>query len=387
VEYDARQLSMRLSFSCSLHPEHALLYHPVSPPPRSSSVNKTVSSPDATLPTSSSSPNSSFRAITSPSDAYFCDAVISPYCMSHDLNKHLRPVYACSHCNYRLCLPCYRWYLLDSFSRLRASLSYEAADAKVEALMREWRRSRGEDQRAITNSDVMARKEGQWLSNRRQGWYIAGASAVLAVALINAMLTLPDNGVAAGPLLNVVLILIAALCVALAASSLCNFVVSSQRRCAAHYRAIDALYLDPTLAFFFQTVKPSPLPLSAITPKQRDRISDIYSHQVAVRTTQRNATSYSLLAVLLLFAASGLFVAGASYLFISVLCSLSMYQFESACEVRSGVPVAVLLFAVVVWTLWVQVVSRAWRWLLRVKRRVEMHRREERQRTKWQRRE
>ena len=374
VEYDAQQLGMRLCMPCSLHPEHPLIYHAISPPP------------PVHLPERKPSGSSSFRPAPSLSDRYFCDAVLSPHCMSHDLNKHLRPVYACPHCNFRLCLPCYRWYLLDHFSRLRASLSYEAADERISEWMREYKTSRGEDSRAIAYSELMSRQEPQWEHKRRFAYWIAGVSTLLCFVLVNAMITMQDSSIAY-PLLNVVLILIGSISASILSQSLAAYSLSSHQRCVTHYRAIDSLYLDPSLAFFFHTAKTQPIPISAITPKQRDKLSDVYNHHANVIGLQRHTLVSTLLSLVMLLCGVGLLIAGVVVLLIQVICELGVYGAVDGCAVRAGVPSAVLLFAVLMWSLWVELVRRGWTTLTTTTNEWSQYRREERQRTKWQRRE
>ena len=382
VEYDASALSLRLVTPCSLHAEHVLIYHAISPPPPLTLPSR---KPSAGSPSSSSNANT-IRLQPTLTDRYFCDAVLSPFCMSHDLNKHLRPVYACPHCNFRLCLPCYRWYLLDHFSRLRSSMSYEAADERIELLMREYNRTRAEDNRAIAYSEVMFRREAQWEDKRRSGHLVAGVSTLLAIVLVNAVLTMTDAGVAY-QLLNVLLILIGALTAALAASSLSAYALRSHQRCLAHQKTIDGLYLDPSLSYFFHTPRTSPIPIAAVTPKQRDRLSDIYHHHNQVLQLQTTVLRSTWLALALLIAGCGLLVSGVVVLLIDVVCGLQVYDGVEWCEVRAGVPVAVLLMAVLMWGLWLDAIARGWTWLRRTGEGIRMHRREERQRTKWQRRE
>ena len=378
VEYDARQLGMRLSTPCSLHPDHPLIYHAISPPPP-------VHLPQR-KPSGGAAGSSAAKPAPALTDRYFCDAVLSPYCMSHDLNKHLRPVYACPHCNYRLCLPCYRWYLLDHFSRLRSSMSYEAADERIEMLMVEYRRSRQADAQAMAYSEVMSRREATWEEKRRYAHWVAVASALLAIVLINAMLTMADAGVAYA-LLNVVLILIGAITGGMGSASLSAYCTRAHRRCIAHYRTIDSLYLDPTLAFFFHTQRAQAIPIAAVTPKQRDRLSDVYSHHASVIGLQRAVLRATLASLLLLVCASGLLVAGVVVLIIQVVCELQVYQGVGVCQVRAGVPVAVLLFVVLMWTFWIELLGRVFEWMRRTRDEWKMYAKEERQRTKWQRRE
>jgi hypothetical protein len=187
--------------------------------------------------------------------------------------------------------------------------------------------------------------------------------------------------------MNVIVILVASAAASLAAFSLSRHIQQSQQRFSLHHRAIDAVYNDPALAYFFAQNRPKPLPLTALTPRQRDRISDLYSHQVSVLVTQSNTVYYRWLFLLLCFMSSGLMIGGVVYLFISVLCSLTEYGDWTECQVRTAVPVAVLLFVVVIWRLWLQLIARLWGVVLRERNRSDMYRREERHRTKWQRRE
>ena len=376
VEYDAATLGLRLVIPCSLHPDHPLIYHAISPPPP---VTLPSHKPSAGSPTAS-------RALPAVTDRYFCDAVLSPYCMSHDLNKHLRPVYCCPHTNYRLCLPCYRWYLLDHFSRLRSSMSYEAADERIVLLMKEYNRTRTEDKRAIAYSDVVYRKEAQWEDKRRQGHLVAAVSTLLAIVLVNAVITMTDASVAY-QLLNVILVLVASLAAALGSSSLTSYALRSNQRCLAHQRSIDALYLDPSLSFFFHTSRTSSIPIAAVTPKQRDRLGDIYHHHSAVIGLQSTVLRASAASLLLLLCGCGLLVSGVVVLLIDVVCGLQVYEGVQWCEVRTGVPVALLLMVVLMWGLWLDVIARAWTWFRRTADDIRMYRREEKQRTKWQRRE
>ena len=375
VEYDAGRLGLRLSSPCSLHVEHALLYHAISPPP------------PVSLPSRKSSGGGPVvRPTPALTDRYFCDAVLSPYCMSHDLNKHLRPVYACPHCNFRLCLPCYRWYLLDHFSRLRSSMSYEAADERIVHLMREYKRTRREDSRAIAYSEVMLRKDATWEERRRYGYCIAVVSTLLTFVLVNAQLTMTDSGVSY-QLLNVILILIGSIAASLASASLTTYALQSHVHCITHYRTIDSLYLDPSLSFFFHTPRTTALPISAVTPKQRDRLSDLYNHHGEVIAYQRIVLWSTLAALLLLICGIGLLIAGVTVLMIDVVCGLALYGGEDWCEIRAGVPVAVLLLMVLMWGVWIELVKRTWGGVRRYIEESKMSSKEEKQRTKWQRRE
>ena len=376
IEREAVELGLPLTFACSLHADHTLLYHAVSPLPPVKVLHS-----EQTLDSGSSS-----RAPTSSTDRYFCDAILSPYCMSHDLNKTLRPVYACPHCGYRLCLPCQRWYLLDLFSRMRATMSYERADEKIRQRMPEYHISREEDSRAIEYAQVMNRREFLWERKRKQGLYVTAISVLLFVVLLNAVITLQDSSVSY-QLLNVTLILIGSICAGLLSSALISRLFTSHRLCMSHSRSIDATYLDPSLAYFFDTARIQSIPISALTPKQRDRLSDLYRHHTFVHYQQRTVLWSSLGADLLLWAAIGLLVAAVVVLFVDVVCSLAVYDGVENCAVRAGVPAGVLLVVVLLYPLLFSGMLRTAGWLERKKVERMMYAKEERQRTKWQRRE
>ena len=380
IETEAGELRLPLTFACALHPDHTLLYHAVSPLPPVKLLHPNNTPPDAMSYTSAP------RQAASATDRFFCDAILSPYCMSHDLNKHLRPVYACPHCGYRLCLPCHRWYLLDLFSRMRATMSYERADEKIRQRMAEYERSRVEDSRAVEYAHVVTRREVAWERKRKYALYVVAAAVLLLVVLFNAIVTLQDGGVSL-QLLNVTLILIGCVCAGLLASALVSRLFTAHRLCVSHAHTIDSTYIDPQLAYFFDTNRIQPLAISALTPKQRDRLSDLYRHHTFVQHQQRVVLWSSLAADALLWSAVGLLVAAIVLLYVQVVCGLSTYSAIDSCAVRSGVPVGALLFLVLLYPLWFSAIGRTSGGLERRRVEMRMHAKEERQRTKWQRRE
>ena len=381
VERDAEELGLPLTFACALHPERPLVYHAISPLPPVKLLHPN-GTPDGVLSLSSS--------VTRPppqsTDRYFCDAILSPYCMSHDLNKNLRPVYADPHTGYRLCLPCHRWYLLDLFSRMRATMSYERADEKIRQRMPEYYRSRDEDSRAVEYAYVVNRRDVVWERKRKYALYVAGVSVALLLVLLNAIITMQDGGVSY-ELLNVTLILVGAVCAGLSSQALVSRLFAAHRLCMMHSRCIDSTYLDPALAYFFDTPRIQPLPISALNPKQRDRLSDVYRHHTAVASRQRSVLWSALLADVLLWMAIGLLIAASVLLFVQVVCGLAIYGGVDNCAIRAGVPVGVLLFFVLLYPLMFSAMVRMSAWMTRKRDASAMYAKEERQRTKWQRRE
>ena len=369
IETEAEELGVPLTFACSLHADHTLLYHAVSPLPPEKLVN-----------------NSAAASALGTTDRYFCDAVLSPYCMSHDLNKHLRPVYACPHCGYRLCLPCYRWYLLDLFSRMRATMSYERADEKIRLRMPEYYRSRKDDSRAIEYAHVMARREVVWERKRKYALYLMAVSVLLLLVLLNAIITLQDGSVSYH-LLNVTLILIGAICASLVSTAIVSRMFTAHRVCLHHTRSVDSAYLDPSLTYFFDTTRIQSIPISALTPKQRDRLCDVYRHHTFVHHQQRTVLWSSLAADVLLWCAIGQLIAAVILLFVNVVCNLATYHGVEHCAIRAGIPVGALLFLVLLYPLWFSALLRTRSWIDRRSVERRMYNKEERQRTKWQRRE
>ena len=382
IEREARDLGLPLSFACSLHADHTLSFHAVSPLSPVKLVHPNNTPPDGA---SLSYPANNHSAASS-TDRYFCDAILSPYCMSHDLNKNLRPVYACPHCGYRLCLPCHRWYLLDLFSRMRATMSYERADEKIRQRMPEYYRSRKEDSRAIEYAHVMNRREVVWERKRRYALYVTAVSVLLLVVLFNAIITLQDSSVSY-QLLNVTLLLVGCICAGLLSSALVSRLFTAHRLCMSHTRSVDSSYLDPSLAYFFDTSRIQSIPISALTPKQRDRLSDLYRHHTFVHYQQRTVIWSSLLADFLLWCAIGLLVAAVVLLYVDVVCDLEVYNVVDNCAIRAGVPVGALLFLVLLYPLWFSAMLRTSSWVERKKTERRLYAKEERQRTKWQRRE
>jgi len=72
---------------------------------------------------------------------------------------------------------------------------------------------------------------------------------------------------------------------------------------------------------------------------------------------------------------------------VDVVCKLAVYDAVDNCAVRAGVPAGVLLVVVLLYPVLFSGILRTASWLERKKLERRMYSKEERQRTKWQRRE